>query len=404
MGWSEDGCFYVLDIRGVMSVLSTAWGGSWLPVYDPVHYPEDERYWVWGVSDGALLVHVLQHHEDYFPTYGSVRGAVHVPMVMPVANTGTENQKAQREWVLRNGAKLRELKNKSKSYSEDIARKDIRIDRVLYETFCLCVENDQTARALDISCTFELRATMEEAIRFCHSQQQTVLMEKLHGVLKQRFKRKRLCDLPDPGTEITERDKDALFRKVIAWEKERQKQQTTASTPHSALVPVEVTLPPQPPIQGPPLHNSPPAALPPAKEARMDKVDSVHHWLPKGPSQISAPPLSTPSGMSALTTPQKPIQPPAAFKRVEAASPVIRSGDALQNIVGAVVSNACEKENVPQPVPKFDAPKRATTVLRKKAPAPTETTSMPSVVVKEGLGSVALAALSKRHRDNEDDD
>eukprot|EP00760_Papus_ankaliazontas_P021955 PhM_4_TR18772/c0_g1_i1/m.58850/K11274/WDHD1, CTF4; chromosome transmission fidelity protein 4 len=417
-GFSGDGHMYIVDGCGVLRMLSSAWGHSWLPMYDP---EEDSvtRYWIWGVAEETFVAYALQYDEQH-PALGTTRAPEHVKFRVPVAPIGTEKHRVQREWVLRYGTSVREAKMRAKCYSEDLAKKDLRLDTVLFEMFRACVDDDLTARALDISCTFELRATMESAVRYAHSKHQNVLLEKLHALLKLRFRKsKRSSDLPEPGMEISEKDKEMLYRKVIMWERERANSSATGNNtpgkPTSDAAPAQPSESAPPPTASTPPRRSttPPGFVSPpsgGNRSSNPKAARVEH---KPPSSASAAPSPGRSSMS--PKPKVPERaPPAApaptsgkalFRTVEMSEPPTGGGrggavNPLQSVVATVSSGGSSGQAF--------VPERPTTIVRKKAPAAPKVDVAAVAVPKllsegGGLSSVAAAALSKRQRDDDDE-
>ncbi|KNH08058.1 hypothetical protein XU18_1388 [Perkinsela sp. CCAP 1560/4] len=227
MGWSSDGFFYVVDNKGGIAMLSTSFGGSWIPVYDPLLNADDAgKYWIWGMTEDSFLGHKLLAEEGDYPTFGAVR-TEYIRFQLPLSRTGTEKQLVQREWITRNTGKLKEIKANSKCYTSHIAEWDVKIDQVLLDSFRSYIQEDLTAKALEIACCFELQATMDEAILYCHNNERTTLLKKLQQLRQLRHKRKRVCDLPDPGDEISERDKEVLLRRMLYQEKAKRASERT---------------------------------------------------------------------------------------------------------------------------------------------------------------------------------
>ena len=428
MGWGEDGFFYVSSREGLLCMLRAAWGNSWLPVYDPDNTIEgSSRYWIWGVAEDAILAQPLQVSEKYYPSYGTVQSAERVKFRVPIALIGTERQQVQREWVLRQGCKLLELKNRAKSYNEDIAQKDIQMDSVLFELFCAFVEEEQTARALDISCLFELQGTLDNAIRHCHTKRLTLLMEKLVTLRKMKHKRKRVSDLPDPGHEISDKEKDTLFRKVIQWEKERQKQVTSPRLTEKLLSPVKPSLPPSA-IPNPqsvrPVHNQTRNILEKSSESPVEQssatkmMNNVEIEEPDADHQLDAvlekdKVSHSASSSSATHAPEK-----ADFKKTrvfgmddfEKIHPNSRNDapNQLQSLLTSIVPSSDTQVadvSTASTVPKVEkyAPKRPTTVMRKRKAVSQPVIKKTPVASTSSLGSISSAALDKKYKDQDSD-
>ena len=218
MGWSSDGYFYLVDGKGVILMLTSSWGSSWSPMYDPLSsLGQSERYWVWSVTEDSFLGHKLIEDEEY-PPFGQV-GAEYVRLQVPISNSGGIQHMIQRECILRNTVKLDELKQKSRCYTSSIAEKDIQIDQANLKLFKSYVEEDFSAKAVEVGSSFELQSSIVEAVEYCHRKERIDLEKKLTRIREFRHKRKRVCELPEPNEEISEKERDIFLRKIILQHK-----------------------------------------------------------------------------------------------------------------------------------------------------------------------------------------
>ena len=232
MGWSSDDFFYVVDEKGAVLMLTSNWGLSWVPMYDPCDRSVNtEKYWIWGITEDSFLGHRLIGEEE-FPTFGQV-GTEYVRLQVPISNSGNIQQMVQTECIMRHTAKLDDLKSRSSCYGPSIAEKDIQSDQSRLRLFQFYVQEDFSAKAVEIGSSFELQSTIDDALRYCHEKDRTDLVKKLSRIREFRHRRKRVCELPDPCDEVSLREKEFLMRKLVL--QNRRPLESASSAPPSRV-------------------------------------------------------------------------------------------------------------------------------------------------------------------------
>lgn len=138
-----------------------------------------------------------------------------------------------RERFLRNVMKVNSLKRTSTHYTAQMAKHDAFHDQKLMEWFREALKEVQTSRAVDIGAMFQLRESVEEAARIANQEGHKNVVMKLLGIAEARhtMKLRRLCTLPAEGTDITEKERDQILRKLLLKEKQQQQQQQGSGTP-----------------------------------------------------------------------------------------------------------------------------------------------------------------------------
>ena len=230
LGWSDDGHLCTVDTLGVVRMLLADWGRAWVPVFDPRHLNSSARYWVWGVTDDSLLAYRCGPEQTCPIATPELPALERVRLCLPLLRSAGDKAMLQREQYLRRYYKTNELKRNAKYYTEEIAKQDMKLDNQLMEAFTAALDDEKTSRAIDLGMRFQLRDSLEAAVRVAHSKKHKQVVDKLLMLLEHmhRAKKKKQCSLPMEGTDITDKERDRILRRLLLKEKAEQ-----AGAPHS---------------------------------------------------------------------------------------------------------------------------------------------------------------------------
>ncbi|KAG5484523.1 hypothetical protein LSCM1_07898 [Leishmania martiniquensis] len=219
LGWSEDGLLHVVDTAGVVRMFTEAWGGSWVPVYDP-RTLVDQSYalWVYGISENALLAYRYSRDDPSYPAAAAsgLRTEL-VPLFLPLTRTMGEDGLERWDKLLRQQLRCDELKRHSTFYNATIAKYDEVHDQLLLQFFESALRSQQTTRAMELAMLMEIHDRIVKCAQLANTNGYVKLVPKLLALYEMRMsaKRKRKCTLPNKEVLVSDKKKDELLHKLL---------------------------------------------------------------------------------------------------------------------------------------------------------------------------------------------
>eukprot|EP01064_Diplonema_japonicum_P023559 TRINITY_DN33990_c0_g1_i1.p1 TRINITY_DN33990_c0_g1~~TRINITY_DN33990_c0_g1_i1.p1 ORF type:complete len:1183 (+),score=287.02 TRINITY_DN33990_c0_g1_i1:42-3551(+) len=321
MGWADEGMLAVQDSNQVIRVLSSNFGASWIPVYDPKATQTFERLHVLNIRSGVLSGVVVTHGVGPDPRVDDhtvVRRQLGAPVLTDRPAPWPEKEGAN----IYTNLLLDEKKARAQCYTADIAKLEVKQDNILTTLFKETLNSSQTSttRALDLATMFNMKDHLEAAMQIAYDQSEERLYGKMRRVFESEFgakktRKNRLPDKPKQNKEekltswvkqLKETEKDLRTRLADAESQMLSQAQDPVPVCDDAPMPTSIDVEMEPverannpaPLIG--KTNSFFAPIAPKADEPLDALGGLRYVeAPNEKPDVAMPPVST--------TPAKPL-------------------------------------------------------------------------------------------------
>ena len=192
LGFSDDGCLAATDSSGLTRLRSSAFGGSWVPVFDSTaaRASDAERHWVVGLS-GSEAYAVVVKAPDLAPTVSSRPVLSIFPLALPVlrapdaagAETGALEDALLRAQLLAQEAAVAAMAGDS---SVDTTASLVALNKALLTLFNAAVKAQRHGRAAELVQRMSHSFALEGALHIANAARAIGLAERITHIIAAR--------------------------------------------------------------------------------------------------------------------------------------------------------------------------------------------------------------------------
>ena len=192
LGFSDNGCLAATDSSGTTRLRSSAFGGTWVPVFDSnvARASDAERHWVVGLS-GSEVYAVVVKAPDLAPTVASRPVLSIFPLALPVlrapdaagAETGALEDALLRAQLLAQEAAVASMAGDG---SVDTTASLVALNKALLTLFNAAVKAQRHGRAAELVQRMSHSFALEGALRIANAARAIALAERITHIIAAR--------------------------------------------------------------------------------------------------------------------------------------------------------------------------------------------------------------------------